>query len=242
VVKVAADNALDRIQKLLAKAESPAVTEQEAESFRDKAFELAAKYRIDHAELKAKGQAPSEKIVNRRMHVSRPFTQMMRLALIVFESNDCSLIRISGTKDTIHAFGYENDMAKAELLFTSLLVQGARWCAQDYREYRYESEERRSTFRRGWWTGYANKVYKRLQAIQQRAESESATPGTAIVLRDRKQDTNTAMVNHYSGAISRGRRTKGVSSHGGYRRGSEAGDRADLGGTRMGPSARGELG
>ncbi len=62
----APDRSLDRVRKLLAKAEAEGVTPQEAQALTAKAAELMAKYGIDRALLAAtqpETDAPSSRIV-----------------------------------------------------------------------------------------------------------------------------------------------------------------------------------
>ncbi|MEV4705532.1 DUF2786 domain-containing protein [Actinoplanes sp. NPDC049316] len=51
------DRLLERVRKLLAKAESPACTPAEAEAFTAEAAELIAKYGVDQALLAGAGPA-----------------------------------------------------------------------------------------------------------------------------------------------------------------------------------------
>jgi hypothetical protein len=62
------DKMLDKVRKLLAKAER-AGTEHEAEAFTAKAQELILRYAIDEAMLQRKGEKQSEQIVARTVYV-----------------------------------------------------------------------------------------------------------------------------------------------------------------------------
>ena len=64
------EKALDKIRKLLAKAEADGVTEAEAELLNDKAAELIAQYGIDRARLAA--EKPETDQIIRKQVRSRP--------------------------------------------------------------------------------------------------------------------------------------------------------------------------
>lgn len=221
--------ALERIRKLLAQAEGDGVTKEESETYRNAAFEMAARWRIDHAKLIASGQAPAEAVVNRIIEVGKPFLQMMLLANAVFRSNDCTLIKLGTEK--FHAFGYDTDMTKAEILFTSLIVQAERWVAYDYRAS--GKRDRRPTFRRAFYAEYGRVIHDRLQMSKRTAEEYNGTPGTDIVLRSRMAGAEGAMQNSYP-QVRKGRRTKGDhKSYGGRAAGRQRGRQADIGSTKL---------
>jgi hypothetical protein len=222
--------ALEKIRKLLAKAEDGSVTPQEAESFRDGAFALAARFRIDHAKLIASGDAPNEKIANRIITVGKPFTQIIQLANEIFLSNDCTVIKIA--TDRFHAFGYENDMAKSEILFTSVLLQAERWVRIDFRDH--GGSERRPTFRRGWYAAFAGRIARRLKEINKKEENEEATtPGATLVLRSRMAGAEGEANNFYPDVRTRKAQNR-FTSGAGINAGKTRGDQADLGQERLG--------
>lgn len=134
---------LARIRKLLETAESFASKPGEesakaAESYRSKAFELAARYEIDHALLLDRPSATKQTVQNRIFDVNRPFTQQKTLAWIVYKNSGCQLLDIGHRRETrgrVHAFGFESDMTRADMLFTSLVLQASREAVRGYREY-----------------------------------------------------------------------------------------------------------
>ena len=68
------DTLLARVRKLLAKAEDPAVTEAEAESYNTKAAELIARYGIDRAMLAAKDTGTDE-ITTVEISMDNPYSR-----------------------------------------------------------------------------------------------------------------------------------------------------------------------
>lgn len=143
---------LSRIRKLLERAEHPRTPEKEAEALREKAFELAARYEIDQALIRAEHAEIKEEVINRIFSLSRPFIQQVTLAYVVYTTFGCELIDISlnrqkarryGTDPKlgrVHAFGFKSDMSQADMLLTSLILQASRSAARGYRKYIDEFE------------------------------------------------------------------------------------------------------
>src|SRR5580693_3810677 len=71
----APDRLLDRVRKLLAKAEADGVTTEEAQAFTAKAAELMAKYGIDRA-LLAAARPETDKPDNRIMDIANPWARV----------------------------------------------------------------------------------------------------------------------------------------------------------------------
>lgn len=141
------EDQLDRIRKLLAKSEAAGVTPEEAASLRDKAFELATRYEIDEALLRGQPGAEKETVINRIFDLGRPYAQQITLAYHIYDTFGCKLIDISLNRakarkyrtaprpGRVHAFGFKSDMARADMLLTSLILQAANEAVRRYREY-----------------------------------------------------------------------------------------------------------
>ena len=71
---MSAPNLLERVRKLLAQAEDPGVTAQEAEAFNAKAAELIARHGIDAALLAATGRTRDE-VGHRAIVVDNPYAR-----------------------------------------------------------------------------------------------------------------------------------------------------------------------
>jgi hypothetical protein len=220
---------LDRIRALLRKAEGEGVSAEEAEAFTAKAYELCEKYEIDKLIAMQAGDVPIESVVNRIIDLSRPFKQKESLAVAVYMSQGCHLVKLSEKR--LHVFGFESSMRQASMLFASLQAQGERfWTADDhpYKKTRYLQ------YRRAWWHSYAMTIHDRLEAMRQRVASGA---GTALVLYDKAK---AELVNQYPN-LRQGRKTQGPGDRAGYENGSAAGRRADFGDSKVGAGRR-ELG
>lgn len=224
---------LARIRALFAKANAEGVTPHEAEALTDKAFELAAKYGIDAAvESKTVPGYVTEKREARKGEVGRPFHQMFALANIVHRFCDSGIVVVSKTEYLAH--GFPTDLDRAELLLTSLLVQGMRQQVRDYNASGAKLDgERRSTYKRSWWNGYVSRLSQRFDEIKNAAvvaTEATGTPGVALVLRDKKAELDEHIA-AYHGKLRRNR-SRGTTGSG-YGAGKAAGDRADIGSKKL---------
>lgn len=239
------DGILEKVRKLLAKAEDDGVTPAEAEALTGKATELMARYGIDQARLNA-ARPGADMLANRKIDIENPWA-MVRIHLLngVFTAMRCKVIQLSSPNGgaRVHVFGFQSDMDRAELLYTSLLVQMHRaLAAQTVPAFASRSPK---AWRRSWMLGFASEVSRRIEAAEQRAATQAASedratagPGTAVMLRDRSLAVQTAFRQEYPRTRTAAVRC-GVS---GYGQGREAGQRADIGGARVGGRAVAAIG
>lgn len=231
---------LERVRKLLAKAEDPACPEAEAAALNAKAAELIAKYGVDRALLAA--AAPEvDPVGDRVVRLDPPYAldKATLLAAVATELR-CRSVRRKQWRNgayeySIHLFGCESDLERADLLFTSLLVQASYGLAGA----QVPPWEGVAAFRRSWLAGFTQAVQQRLREAEQRASATADTggPSVALVLADRSDRVARRVAEVYPrlGAAAP-RRLIGSGARDGY----AAGQRADLGGARVGrPAPRG---
>jgi hypothetical protein len=232
-----ADAVLARVRKLLAKAEDPAATSHEAETYTAKASELMARYGIDRALLAAAD--PSLDVVGDRVVVlDRPYAaEKGQLVSEIALSLGCRVVRRTrypdGTKElSVHLFGHRSDLQRTEILYTSLLLQAMQALARTP----VPRWDHPAAFRRSWLVGFAGAVGRRLaraeSAAAEQAEDAFTARGTstALVLADRSAAVEAARDATYPD-LQRAR-TRQLSGSG-HADGWGAGQRADLGGTRL---------
>ena len=234
---MSADPMLAKIRKLLAKAEDPATTPEEAELYTAKAAELVSAYGIDQA-LLALHEPDRDRVSERIVFLDAPYAvDKAELAASVALGLRCEAVMrtrqtAAGKQVSVHLFGYESDLARAELLFTSLLLQatGQLFKAPVPRH------QHKAAFRRSWLAGFRLAVARRLLAAEQQAEEAAAdgftSSGTtaAVVLADRSGQVTRAVAAAYPQASAARARTL---SGDGMAQGWAEGHRADLGGTRL---------
>ena len=239
------EDLLDRVRKLLAKAEAEGVTPHEAEALTGKAAELMARYGIDRARLGAirpETDTPADKLVtldnpwaNVKAHLLSGLAQALRC--------QCVLLKGSGTGMRVHVFGYASDIERADILFTSLLVQMARGLAAQ--EVPAGAPSARA-WRRSWMLGFISAVVIRVRSAEQAAAQEAddddtqqaatgnSGPSTALVLADR---TMTIRRNAQR-AYPRTRQARVTYTGNGDASGYREGERADIGGAKLHPGSK----
>lgn len=237
------DTMLEKVRKLLAKAEDPGCTPEEAAALNDKAAELIAKYGVDKALLAA--AAPESDLVGDRViSIYAPYAlDKAALLATVAGAMRCRSVRTKvlaegGYSYTMHLFGFDSDLERTELLYTSLLVQASYGLAAAP----VPRHEPPAAFRRSWLAGFTQAVGNRLSDAERRAAQE-ATPrsGTsvALVLADRGGRVDRRVAEAYPRlGMAPPRRLAGSGASGGY----AAGQEADLGGIRLGRATAGHLG
>lgn len=243
------DEILAKVRKILAKAEDPAATVAEAETYTAKAAELIAAYGIDRA-LLAQADPASDVVGNSVVVLDAPYAlDKAGLLSTVALAMRCRSVQrtryVDGAKEiSVHLFGYGSDLARAEVLFTSLLLQATSWLARTVPP----TGESVAAFRRSWLSGFTGAIGRRLREAEDRAareaeRREAAEPrspgrGVALVLADRSRAVTMAMETEYPRLGTAPRRM--LSGSGGMA-GWQAGQRADLGGSRVGGAARGQI-
>jgi hypothetical protein len=228
---------LDRVRKLLAKAEAEGVTPHEAEALTAKAAELMARYGIDRARLGAlhpETDLPVDRMfaldnpwANVKAHLLSGLAQALRCQCVLLRGGDPGI--------RVHVFGYASDVERADILFTSLLVQMARGLAAQRVPARTPSAK---AWRRSWMLGYCAAVVARVRAAEQDAAKASDAgrdaagdggPSTAVVLADRAM----TIAHNAQRAYPRTRQARVTYTGNGYSDGYREGQKADIGGGKL---------
>lgn len=235
------DTVLERVRKLLNKAEDPGCTPEEAAALNDKAAELIAKYGVDRA-LLAATRPETDVVGDRIITVLAPYAlDKSGLLSTVAAALRCRTVRQKvyrggGYAYTMHLFGFASDLERVDLLYTSLLVQASYGLAAA----RVPAHDSPAAFRRSWLVGFTQAVGHRLRTAEDRAKaqaqgSDSAGPSVALVLADRSHVVNRKVEETYPNlSRSAPRHLMGTGRAQGY----TAGTRADLGGTGVGRTQR----
>ena len=150
------DQKLEVIRKLLAKAEK-AATAEEASAYNAKAAQMMARHGVDEAMLAATG-VKQDALGERRIALTDPYSQeKAQLAGLIGRALGCRAVRHPGYGRgqiiAVTIFGYESDLQRTEVLFTSLLLQATRQVVHQ-RPSSWTGEST-AAFRRTWLTGFA---------------------------------------------------------------------------------------
>jgi hypothetical protein len=233
-ISEAPERLLDRVRKLLAKAEAEGVTVAEAQALTGKAAELMAKYGIDRA-LLAAARPETDKPDNRILEIYNPWARIQAHLLCgLAAALRCQCILLPArTGQRVHIFGYASDIERTEVLYTSVLVQ--MWHGLIAADVPAQADSARA-WRRSWLLGFVAAVIARVRAAEQRAEhAAAAAPGgdsgrAALVLADRSMVIRQNVAHAYPHT----RKAKITYTGTGYGAGYDQGKRADIGTGRVG--------
>jgi hypothetical protein len=229
----APDRLLDRVRKLLAKAEAEGVTTAEAQALTGKAAELMAKYGIDRA-LLAASRPETDKPADRVVDVYNPWARVQAHLLCgLAAALRCQCILLPARAgQRVHVFGYASDIERTDVLYTSVLVQ--MWQGLVAAQVPAMADSVRA-WRRSWLLGFAAAVIAKVRAAEHGAEAAaSCSAGSqqsraALVLADRSMVIRQNVVHAYPRT-----RTARVTYTGtGYGAGYAQGRRADIGTGRL---------
>jgi len=243
---------IEKIRKILAKAEAQGVTDEERDAYQAKAAELMTKYGIKAAHLAAADptRAQDDPIVYvfavpsgvgaktyskewslMGIHVATAFG-----AVGLYQT-------VAGGLYTCGVAGHKSDVQRIIMLWESLQRQAGFALAAYVRNIdtwpEFTGMEKYKA-RRSFIRGFADEVGDRLKRIHRDAvkEAESTHPGTDLVLRNRHEDVESWVRNTMKLGKARGSRSY---DNGGYGAGAAAGARADVGQTTVGAKGRSAL-
>lgn len=233
------DKIIDKIQKLLAKAER-AGSQEEADAFSAKAQELMVKYTVDEMQLaQARGEKVKEDITSERIKAGGSYAlQDVALWLAVAQANSCRVFYsgYSGKPVTsVTVIGYPSDIANVKLLVTSLLIQLARTCRRDCPTYLDGWEK--FVWRRSYRDAFAYAIGKRLTTTR---EEVADGAGLLPAIRDRSQEVEDYM-NEQNPNIEAARASRTQWDSHGASNGQAAADRVDVGAPRVNAAVRGAI-
>ena len=230
----ASDRLLDRVRKLLAKAEAEGVTPAEAQALTAKAAELMAKYGIDRALLAAR-RPETDEPASRLVDIYNPWARVQAHLLCGLAGAmrcQCILLPSGDGDQRVHIFGYASDIERADVLYTSVLVQ--MWHGLIATEVPARASSVRA-WRRSWLLGFSAAVTARVQAAEERAErvatrvTDGPAAKAALVLADR----SLVIRQNVAAAYPTTRTARLTYSGSGYGAGYRKGQQADIGAGRM---------
>ena len=234
---------LDRVRKLLTKAEDDGCTPEEAEALTAKAAELMARYGIDRALLGAL-RPETDRPADRVFDLDNPWAAVkahLLAGLATALRCQCILLTRREPGSRVHVFGYLSDLERADILFTSLLVQMARALALQPVPARGGAK----AWRRSWMLGFSSAVVARVRAAEEAAVASASAssgpagggPSAALVLADRAVTVRRQAEQAYP----RTRKTRVTYTGNGYADGYREGQKADIGGAKIRSRSAGAL-
>jgi hypothetical protein len=192
-----------------------------------------ARYGIDRARLAA-SRPETDRPGSRIIDIDNPWAQVrahLLAGLAAAMRCQCVLLGTARPGARIHVFGYDSDLERTDILYTSLLLQMARGLAAAAVPAGVRSPR---AWRRSWLLGFVSAVVARVKAAEDRAassaEGEKQTgPSTALVLADRAVVIRRQLEQAYPVT----RRTRITYTGRGYSDGYAQGQRADIGHARL---------
>jgi len=225
---------LERVRKLLAKAEDPAVTPAEAEALTTKAAELMARYGIDRV-LLAADRPSTDHPADRVIDIPNPWARIqahMLCGLGAAMRCQCVILPSREPGSRVHMFGFASDLERCEVLYTSVLVQ--MWQSLAAADVPAWTASPRA-WRRSWLLGFTTAVVARVRAAEQKAAQQATAPAAAsgsraaLVLADRSQ----IIARNLEQAYPVTRKSRVTCTGSGYGAGHAKGEQADLGSGRL---------
>ncbi|MFB6905474.1 DUF2786 domain-containing protein [Streptomyces bacillaris] len=242
---------LTRIRALLAKAEATGFPE-EAEALTAKAQELMARHSIDEALIAARSHSAGSPGAC-RIGVEPPYESAKAILLdAVASANRCQAVW-NGDLGFSTVVGFEPDLEAVELLFTSLLVQGTAAMTRAEAGQRASGRKRTKTFRQSFLMAYAQRLGSRLADSAERAtaeadadadtatgaDQESAAAPTGLLPVLAARDVAVTETTERMFPRTTTTRVRGATDLDGWNHGTEAADRARMGGSGKGHRGRG---
>lgn len=159
---------LDKVRALLAKAESTTFP-AEAEAYTAKAQQLIARHSIDASLLR--GEASASEVTSTRIWLSDPYADAKATLLHLVARNSGGRSVHSVDMGFCTVFGFPDDLAAIELLYTSLTVQAVAAMTALGPQRDATGTSRTRSFRRSFLEGFAVRIGQRLREASQAALS-----------------------------------------------------------------------
>jgi len=218
---------LEKVRALLAKAESTSFP-AEAEALTAKAQELMTRHRIEQAMLDATGAGRTVGPTKRRIVIPDPYAGAKSLLLAgIADANGCRMVWSSHDR-VAHVFGFDDELAVVEELFTSLLVQATGALAREGSKRDAFGRSRTKRFRRAFLLAFGVRISQRLrETVASTVDDAGTATGVELVplLADRVAETEAAL----RAAFPRTRSMSvSINDGEGWRAGTAFGERANL--------------
>lgn len=228
---------LAKIKALLAKAEDPAASPEEAEAYFGRAADLMAKYGIDQA-LLAEAQPETDSLTHRVFDIKGKYVPD-RAALLFAIAHALGARNVFWTLTDwdsgkryrkVKVYAHASTLERVEILFSTLQLQALNGMKKARPQY----GESVTAYRKSWMAGFSATVRRRLDQAEetavQEARQEAGGASTELVLVKRDAAVERFFKQaHPKVKTAPRRRLTGT----GWHDGRVAGERASLGGRAL---------
>jgi len=220
---------IEKIEALVSKANDPATTEAEREAYMDKVYFLMAKFSIQESMLRTVEVGPPA-VARCTIKVTNPhYAAKRELLLGAVDLFGCRSIR-KADKQTQVIYGFEHDNTQIVLLYASLGVQMLTALSQAKKPSYVHGRTFNNSFTIGFATSVRDRIRLMVDAAKQNVKDEGGT-GMELVLLDKKKRLEAAVNEEFPMVtFTNGPSVRDASS---YAAGRAAGQRADLGQSRI---------
>ncbi|GAB7003696.1 DUF2786 domain-containing protein [Nocardioides sp. AN3] len=189
---------LERIRKLLAKAEATDF-EEEAATFTAKAQELMTRHAIDEALLHHEDRGDVPRMI--RVPLDAPYADAKGLLLaVVATANRCRSVQLARYHMS-SVLGHGSDLAVVEMLFTSLLIQ-AQKAMVDAGRGQAGRRARSASFRSSFLLAYAGRIAERLASVNESVLDPQRAAAALPVLRSREDAVEEFLQDRYGDSLT----------------------------------------
>jgi hypothetical protein len=229
----------DKVRALFATADHPNTPEHEAATARALATKLMVKYAIDDASLRLTGDVVDPTTAD--LLIGGPHAAVKTGLIVQLDKAfGCKSIRriLSRGRQVIVTVGFPEAIAAHHAMYRFLEAQMVAEAAKAKRLHRGDRD-----FTRTFYMTFIRVAGQRLIAAHAAAvaEAELNEAGTGLILVADLDRINAEFRDRFGTRFASSSTTSGRST-GGYRSGSEAGNRADIGQTSIGDTGRRALG
>ena len=235
------DKIKERIRRMLALAEDERNTDGERENAMARATALMAEHRIDF--ITDAGRVKTDKIGSREVTHEGSYTrQKSNLLGWTAAALGMQAVHFSygQTVTRTIVYGYESDLEMLDMLYTSLLLQQTNALSREkVPSWLYRGEV--AAWKRDWLTAYNNTVSRRIGEVHARKAEQrdrertpgTSAPGAAVAIVDRKNAVD-AFVAEAHPKLRKPKPARKIVNDDAYFGGRNAGNRADIGLSRVG--------
>lgn len=245
-----------KIRKLLAVAEDPAMTEEAAETYRQKAYALMTQFEIEEATLRRDERLATEKVIRldwKDVDLGKTYAyEFSHLVANVAKAHgmhgyigksyynlDGSVVRGAARSYPV-IVGFESDVERLKMLVQSLITQCntaltkhvKAWVAERKDSWYTPTASDKYNQRRSFIVGYGERLEDRITEARRATvqEAEVSAPGTALVLVSKSEQVDSWVNENMTFSAGRSKRY----GYDGAAAGRRAANSADLGQQRFG--------